>query len=123
MTKNTAEETVPLSKYLQLEEICTTLKETCLELKEKNFQTEQELAWLKRNLFGKKSEKFIPNEQQQSLDLGIEPVEVSLEKERIEYDRTKPVKKKEGHGRGEMPTHLPFKDTAEPVNKNETNLP
>ena len=104
MTKNTAEETVPLSKYLELEE-------NCLELKDKYFQIEQELAWFKRNVFGKKSEKFIPNEQQQSLDLGIEPVEVSLEKEHIEYDRTKPVRKKGGHGRGEMPTHLPFKDT------------
>lgn len=97
-TQEISEETIPLSVHAKL-------KEKCLKL-------EHELAWLKRNLFGKKSEKFIPtDEQQTSLDLGIEPVEVALEEEHIEYDRKKLAKKKEGHGRGVMPTHLPFKDT------------
>jgi len=69
-----------------------------------------ELDWLKRQLFGQKSERFIPNEDQLSLDLGIEPTKENVETEHISYDRKK-VKKQEGHGRGIMPTHLPFKDT------------
>jgi transposase len=103
-TKGISEETVPLSKY-------QTLEKSYLELDEKVLKLEHELTWLKRNLFGKKSEKFIPHDQQMSLDIDVEPVEVPLEEEHIEYDRKKPSKKKEGHGRGHMPTHLPFKDT------------
>lgn len=103
-TKGISEETVPLSKY-------QTLEKSYLALDEKVLKLEHELTWLKRNLFGKKSEKFIPHDQQMSLDIGVEPVEVPLEEEHIEYDRKKPAKKKEGHGRGHMPTHLPFKDT------------
>lgn len=103
ITKEISEERVPLSEHLKL-------KESYLKLKESHFKLEQELAWLKRNLFGKKTERHISDDGQESLDLGIEPVEVPLEKEHIEYDRKKASKKKKGHGRGEMPTHLPFKD-------------
>jgi len=104
-TNSIPEETVPLSKY-------QTLEKSYLELDEKVLKLEHELSWLKRNLFGKKSEKFIPaDEQQTSLDLDVEPIEVSIEEEHIEYDRKKSAKKKDGHGRSQMPTHLPFKDT------------
>lgn len=72
----------------------------------------QQLDWLKRQMFGSKSERFINPEGQQQLDLGIEPVEIEIIKEHVEYDREKTTdkKKKEGHSRGEMPTHLPFVD-------------
>jgi len=111
-TTEICEETVPLQKYKTLEKSYLESKEKIAVLEKSHFKLEQELAWLKRNLFGKKSEKFIPSDDNQtSLDLDVEPVEVPLETEHVEYDRKKPAKKKEGHGRGQMPTHLPFKDT------------
>lgn len=73
-------------------------------------QLQNELAWLKRQLFGSKSERFIPNDQQIELDLGIEKSFVEIKNEEISYTRTK-VKKTSGHGREEMPTHLPYVDT------------
>ena len=91
------EATIPLSAYQKLEAENITLK--------------QELAWLKRQMFGSKSERFIPNADQQELPLEVTPVEIVLTKEHVEYDRVKTDKKKTGgHGRGEMPTHLPFVD-------------
>ncbi len=72
----------------------------------------QQLDWMKRQLFGSKSERFVNPEGQMQLDLGITPVEVETKNEHIEYDREKLTvkEKKEGHSRGQMPTHLPFVD-------------
>jgi transposase len=80
------------------------------ELIDEVLSLHNELAWLKRQIFGQKSERFIPNEEQLSLDLGIEPTEKKVETEHISYTR-KREKKIQGHSRGPMPTHLPFKDT------------
>lgn len=89
------ETTVPLTQFKELET--------------KYLQTLHELEWLKRQLFGSKSERFIPNDEQTELDLKIEKSEVKTTEQNISYTRA--VKKKtSGHSRGEMPTHRPFED-------------
>jgi len=73
------------------------------------------LDWLQRQVFGTKSERFIPpDDQQMALELGIdtkEDTKSTPEKKTITYDRhTKKNKEPvQGHGRGKMPTHLPIK--------------
>ena len=99
--------TIPLvinpSDYTKLQEAYDLLTTKYLKL-------EHELQWLKRQLFGKKSERFIPNDKQLSLDLDVPFEDVEIQKEEITYTRNK-VKKQNGHSRGIMPTHLPFDDT------------
>jgi transposase len=89
------ETTVPLTRFKELET--------------KYLQTLHELEWLKRQLFGSKSERFIPNDEQTELDLQIEKSEVKTTEQNISYTRAT-TKKTSGHSRGEMPTHLPFED-------------
>jgi len=82
-------------------------------------ELEFQLHYLKRELFGAKSERFIPaSDLQIALDLGIGPnADSEIKTETISYDRRKTTgkEKKPGHGRGGMPTHLPIvKKTIEP---------
>ena len=73
-------------------------------------QLQQELAWLKRQLFGQKSERFVPNDQQMELPLeGVESKPVEPPTQTISYQRSE-KKQVAGHGRGQMPTHLPIKE-------------
>lgn len=73
-----------------------------------------QLDWLKRQVFGPKSERFIlpPSDQQMALDLGVikkEELETPPETKTVTYDRTskkKPETTIKGHGRGKMPDHL-----------------
>jgi len=68
---------------------------------------QQELANLKRMLFGSKSERHIGEDPSQlALNLGFEQTpSTEPQKEEIAYSRKKPVKK--GHGRESIPAHLP----------------
>jgi len=68
---------------------------------------QQELANLKRMLFGSKSERHIGEDPlQYALDLGFDQGKVEeVKKEEITYSRTQPTKK--GHARESIPTHLP----------------
>ena len=68
---------------------------------------QQELANLKRMLFGSKSERHIGEDPlQYALDLGFDQVKAEeVEKEDVSYSRTKPAKK--GHARESIPAHLP----------------
>jgi len=124
--KNGTERTIPYSEYAKLKEIHIQLKNNHEKLKnnhdkltdeytkqsEELYKLKQDLEWLKRNMFGQKSERFIPDDNQLSLDFGMGlNKDPEAEKEHVEYERLKPAKKKKGHNRGEMPTHLPFKDT------------
>jgi transposase len=99
----------------QLIDVILSQDATNNRLQEENTELQHRLAWLERQLFGEKSERFVPNDQQLSLELdeqhrGDSPTST----ERITYDR-KVRKKQRGHGRGPMPTHLPIKDvTLEP---------
>lgn len=69
------------------------------------------LTWLERQLFGQKSERFVPaDDQQTTLALGVESALAAAEStQRITYER-KAVSKQAGHSRGAMPSHLPVKD-------------
>ena len=71
---------------------------------------QHELDWLKRQLFGQKSERFIPDQSQLSLELGIENAPLPQQTQPVTYQRTQ-GRKSPGHSRGEMPTHLPIHDT------------
>ena len=71
---------------------------------------EQENAWFKRQIFGSKSERFIPNDEQTTLPLeGVESKSVETTTRTISYQRTE-TKQVAGHSRGLMPTHLPVKE-------------
>lgn len=83
-------------------------------------ELEFQLDWFKRQIFGTKSERFLPDDDQQlMLELGIGPNtdQSQHDSQTITYDRRQPSTpaKKPGHGRGPMPTHLPIEDrTIEP---------
>ena len=83
---------------------------TTLEFHSRVVELEHELAWLKRQLFGQKSERYISNDDQTNLDLGVAPQQAQPSTtQKISYER-KSGQKKDGHCRGPMPTHLPIKD-------------
>ena len=75
----------------------------------------EELALLKRLLFGQKRERYVAGEDnpQLELDLGIDPKQApdpGQPGERIEYTRKKPAKPQTPHSRQPLPAHLPRKD-------------
>jgi transposase len=73
-------------------------------------ELEFQLDYLKRQIFGTKSERFVPpSDLQMMLDLGIEPsTRPTGRTEKISYERRRDDAgdSKAGHGRGAMPTHL-----------------
>lgn len=87
-----------------------------------------QLEWMKRQLFGAKSERFVTSDDvQTALDLGIVAGndEHTPETTTITYDRKNSTDTKEivkGHGRGTMPTHLPIKKTIVEPHEDTTGL-
>lgn len=80
-------------------------------------ELKMKFEWLQRQMFGTKSERFIPSaDLQTALDLGVvskqdldnEEASVPVTSTRTTKASNDPVK---GHGRGVMPTHLPIKKT------------
>lgn len=74
--------------------------------------------WLQRQIFGAKSERFLPSANlQTALDLGVisqKDLDKEEQSQTVSYDRKKNAKKDEsiqGHGRGAMPSNLPVKKT------------
>ncbi|RPI88890.1 MAG: hypothetical protein EHM32_13365, partial [Spirochaetales bacterium] len=88
------------------QELIDTIEQLQMRLQEVEFT----LAWFQRQVFGTKSERFVPDNSQLSLDLGVAPIErkaTSLPVAAHTRTKKQPV---EGHGRGPMPTHLPIID-------------
>ena len=79
------------------------------ELYSEYLKLKQELADLKRLIFGQKRERFIPgqNDHQLSFGLGLEPSARPEETtEQITYQRKKKTTKYTPHSRQELPSHL-----------------
>ena len=88
------------------QDLIDTIEQLQMRLQEVEFT----LSWFQRQIFGTKSERFIPDDCQVSLDLGVTPIERKVTHQPVvAHTRTKaqPV---QGHGRGVMPAHLPFED-------------
>jgi len=103
---------------LSREELVTTI-----------LKLDHELSWLKRQVFGQKTERFIPRDNGQlGLPLaGMPGMSVLAEAPGtpVSYVRqpAAPAQAPVGHGRGLMPTHLPIVDVVvEPTDKPE-NIP
>lgn len=85
------------------------LRENNGVLKSENECLKEQLAEMRRMIFGQKRERFIPDENQTLLDLGIDGNEIPDETEDISYNRRK-KKKQTPHGREEIPAHFPRHD-------------
>ena len=72
-------------------------------------EAKEQLAYLRRQIYGQKRERFVPPENQLSMDLGIEGDDSPVEMDQISYNRRK-NKKKTPHGREEIPAHIPRHD-------------
>jgi transposase len=113
--KTLSKDALVIASRQELTDTILSLQSTVEELK---FQ----IDWFKRQIFGAKSERFIPSDDLQSaLELDIvneDEINKIAESTTITYKRdSKPSKAEQmpGHGRGSMPTHLPIKDvTVEP---------
>ena len=78
-----------------------------------NQELQARLDWLERQLFGSKTERFVPDAGTAQLTLELPSSAVTtpaITTQHISYDRNKKKTQQEGHGRGSMPTHLPIQD-------------
>lgn len=91
-------------------------------LRQENAYLKEELAQLKKLIFGKKNERFIPSDSAQSqLDFGqpINEVEPEAEQQTVSYTREKKADKKKAV-RLALPAHLPREEEIlEPEDKQE----
>lgn len=88
----------------------TGLKRDIQILRDENQDLKNRIAWFERQVFGQKTERYIPTDDTQtSLPLDIQSQPVELTQETVTYTRTK-VKKATPHGRDEIPAHLPRVD-------------
>lgn len=92
-----------LPKYTQTLQENQRLQSDILQLK-------QELAEMKRLIFGQKRERFIPSVSLDQLSLLADMETVITPEpaiETISYNRSKASQASNGHGRNELPAHLP----------------
>jgi transposase len=70
---------------------------------------EEQLAWLKRQIFGQKSERVIAvNDAQYALDIdGVIVTQQEPVTQLVAYSRKNPAANKTPHGRDEIPAHIP----------------
>jgi transposase len=80
------------------------------QLRSRLQELEFSMEWFKKQIYGTKSERFIPCNMQQTLNLGVQPVELKIAQRTIAAHTRTTTTPVEGHGRGVMPTHLPFVD-------------
>lgn len=68
-----------------------------------------QLEWLKRQIYGQKSERSIPvNDAQCTLDMeGVVTTQPSVTTQTVTYTRKSPNANKTPHGRDEIPAHIP----------------
>ena len=114
---------ISIEKHLQLEQEHLQLKKEYQQLQTEYLFVKEELAQLKRMIFGSKSERYVPTDTGQlSLGLDIEqPAETpKQETEEVKYTRQKPTKNKKVPVRMPLPSHLHREEIIiEPENKEE----
>ena len=96
--------------YLKLWADFTDISGKFSDISGKYEELRHELTWLKRQLFGQKTERFIPADDGQALLplFGAENAPPPKQTETITYERSVPKKEdKPGHGRNILPAHLP----------------
>jgi len=91
------------------------LEKVFSELQSKYQLTKDDLDYLKRQLYGRKSERFVPQDSGQ-LTLELEQMAEAMQErqatEKVEYERKKAqAEKKPGHGRKPLPAHLRREET------------
>jgi transposase len=92
------------------ESLITELKAENLQLKDRLSDLTQQHEWLKRQVYGQKSERFIPSSDGQcSMPLeGVVPTQPpDAPMQTITYSRKNPSANKTPHGRDEIPAHIP----------------
>jgi transposase len=80
-----------------------------VSLKSENQTLKHELEWLKRQIFGQKSERVIPTSDTQC-SLGLDAVAVTppeVKAQTFSVTRKNPLANKTPHGRDEIPAHIP----------------
>ena len=88
----------------------TALKSAVTFLTDENTELRNQLEWLKRQVFGQKTERYIPSDDNQlALALGVPESNLPEKTETIIYDRKVPGRSTP-HGREEIPAHLPRKE-------------
>jgi len=110
-----------IKKNQELIEENNRLEQMFSELREKYKLTKYDLDYLKRQMYGRKSERFVPLDPGQlklELEQMAEAMQQEQETEKVEYERKKASKeKKPGHSRLPLPSHLRREETIiEPEN-------
>lgn len=83
------------------------------------------IAWFERQIFGQKTERFIPDSSLQTqlpLDGGAPTEQSPAATETITYTRTRPHANKTPHGRDELPAHLPRERVTIPPDFDTTGM-
>ncbi len=86
----------------------TALKTDNIRLKDQIADLTFQHEWLKRQIFGQKSERVVPtNDAQCALAIECLPVTPPTTTQTITYSRKNPAANKTPHGRDEIPAHIP----------------
>ncbi|MCK5470199.1 MAG: transposase, partial [Cyclobacteriaceae bacterium] len=109
-----------IQEYQKISTELDRLEKVFSDLQAKYQLTKDDLDYLKRQLFGRKSERFVSQDPGQ-LSLELEQMAEALQEqatEKVEYERKKAkAEKKPGHGRMLLPSHLRREETIiEPEN-------
>ena len=75
-------------------------------LRDENQHLKDRIAWFEKQIFGQKTERYVSNDQQTELPLGVPIQDEKVTQETVTYTRDK-IKKPASHGRNEIPAHLP----------------
>jgi transposase len=93
-------------KYTAATNEVTVLKRDNKALCDENQYLKDRIAWFEKQIFGQKTERYIPNDEQTELSLDVVKQDDEVSHETVTYTRTK-VKKNTPHGRDDIPAHLP----------------
>ena len=97
------------------------LQSTVLFQQQQIEKLQSELAWFRRNMFGKKSEKIsTPDTNNLNLFVDTPPESSKTKKQTVTYSREVPVK---GHARNPLPDHLEVKEEVIDIPEKEKTCP